>query len=191
MRKVAMIDVDGVLLDYNKQYAKGWYKSFNETLEVVDLDAYWAKDVYNARELNQEEIVKWRAGQDADHWATMEPMDGAIDLLKRLKEADYLNIACSKLEPIWHKCRQENLNKEFPGLIDALICTGDIGKHVFVNGLEAEIFIDDFANYFYNVKSSVKRVLFNRSRFCPNNPNKLIDPTEYYQIVTSLDQIKV
>ncbi len=190
MRKLLVIDVDGVLVDYNKQYALGWEKAFGEKLSVVNQDAYWAQDVYGARHLDPEEVVAWREAQNYEYWATMEAMPGAYNLLYDFLQADYNIVACTALDEHWHEARAENLNNLFGDhTIKALICAGEVGKSTFVNALNADVFIDDYAKYFYNVKKSVKKILVDRSPSDPQNPNVFATLEQFDMIVNHIDEI--
>jgi HAD superfamily hydrolase (TIGR01549 family) len=110
MPLVAIFDVDGTLVDTNYQHALAWYRAFRNNGVVIPI---W--QIHRAIGIGSDRVVEMLAGEKVEHELgeklrdahgplyqeminEVEPMDGARDLLRDLKQAGHSVILASSAE---------------------------------------------------------------------------------------------
>jgi HAD superfamily hydrolase (TIGR01549 family) len=110
MLHVAIFDVDGTLVDTNYQHALAWYRAFRNNGVVIPI---W--QIHRAIGIGSDRVVEMLAGEKVEHELgeklrdahgplyqemidEVEPMDGARDLLRDLKQAGHSVILASSAE---------------------------------------------------------------------------------------------
>lgn len=152
--KVAFIDGDGVLVNYNTHYAQAWTRAFGTPPTLTNPTAYHAIQVWNVPHLPREQLDILRSnGFDHHHWRTMPAMPGAIEATKKLHHAGWTLICLTALDPEFAQARLENLqNLGMP--ITKVIATGFLDGNPKADHLkehQPDLFIDDYGRYFTNL----------------------------------------
>jgi HAD superfamily hydrolase (TIGR01549 family) len=110
MPLVTIFDVDGTLVDTNYQHALAWYRAFRNSGVVIPI---WR--IHRAIGIGSDRVVEMLAGEKVEHELgeklrdahgplyqemidEVEPMDGARDLLRDLKQAGHSVILASSAE---------------------------------------------------------------------------------------------
>lgn len=169
------IDGDGVIFNWNDAYARLWERCFGEKLQVVDEKAYFAIDRFKVPVLQGEDKLKFRAARDEEFWTTMDIIPGAIKACNTLIERGFQLVMVTAADHATREFRQRNLrDKGVP--IDTVYTVSDepcegSPKALVLNELRPLIFVDDYLPYFKGVDDSIHKVLIDRNKECPNNPN--------------------
>lgn len=158
-RDVIAIDGDGVLFDYHLGYKAAWKKAFGEDLQEVRPDAYFAWQRWGARRLTDPaEIAHLKTAFDADFWATLPAMPGAIQACIELEAAGHELVCLTALGHRFENDRLENLRwLGFP--VHRVIATGDgwdmantlSPKAQAIKDLKPVAFVDDLAPFFRGI----------------------------------------
>ena len=166
--RLIALDADGVLLDYNRAYAKAWERAFGEAPVMRDPEAYWAIDRWGL-----ERLERLRASFDVQYWSSIPAIDGAVDACHRLVNAGYDLVCVSALQPQFADARLANLRAHgFP--IDRVFATcsatdGRSPKAAALEQLRPLAFVDDYLPYFKGVPQDMHTALVLRQqRGSPN-----------------------
>ena len=171
--RLIALDADGVLLDYNRAYAKAWERAFGEVPVLRDPEAYWAIDRWGLERLEGERLERLRASFDVQYWSSIPAIDGAVDACRRLVNAGYDLVCVSALQPQFADARLANLRAHgFP--IDRVFATssatdGRSPKAAALEQLRPLAFVDDYLPYFKGVPQDMHTALVLRQqRGSPN-----------------------
>ena len=171
--RLIALDADGVLLDYNRAYAKAWERAFGEVPVLRDPEAYWAIDRWGLERLEGERLERLRASFDVQYWSSIPAIDGAVDACRRLVSAGYDLVCVSALQPQFADARLANLRAHgFP--IDHVFATssatdGRSPKAASLEQLRPLAFVDDYLPYFKGVPQDMHTALVLRQqRGSPN-----------------------
>ena len=171
--RLIALDADGVLLDYNRAYAKAWERAFGEVPVLRDPEAYWAIDRWGLERLEGERLERLRASFDVQYWSSIPAIDGAVDACHRLVSAGYDLVCVSALQPQFADARLANLRAHgFP--IDRVFATssatdGRSPKAAALEQLRPLAFVDDYLPYFKGVPQDMHTALVLRQqRGSPN-----------------------
>ena len=172
-RPLIALDCDGVLLDFTLGYASAWARAFGQTPAERDPLAYWPVDRWAVERLTPERRPVFRAAFDAHFWATLPPIDGALDACQRLHAAGFELVCVSALELEFEAARLRNLRDlGFP--IERVIATGNAEgarspKADAIERLNPIAFVDDYLPYLRGLPAQVHTALVLRA---PNgSPN--------------------
>ncbi len=88
-RPIIALVADGVLLDYNRAYAKAWERAMGVYPPERDPNAYWAVDRWDVERFGGEQLEKFRATFDVEFLSTIPPMESAVDACHRLHDHGY------------------------------------------------------------------------------------------------------
>ena len=171
---IAILDGDGVLLDFNSAYAVAWQRAFGVLPQLRDANAYWPQGRWDVPLLEHEKLAHFRSMFDEQFWSTIPAIDGAIDACKQLTYAGYELICVTALASKFQSARFKNLQDlGFP--IGRVITTssesiaGVSPKAKVVQELGAVFFLDDYLPYMKGFTSSTHLALITRE---PNgSPN--------------------
>src|ERR1700712_1404706 len=108
-RPLIALDADGVLLDFHLGYAGAWRRAFGHHPEERDPLAYWPMDRWLVDRLDEPRRVLFRQAFDAEFWATVPAIDGAIDACHRLQDAGFDLVCVSALDLEFEAARLRNL----------------------------------------------------------------------------------
>jgi phosphoglycolate phosphatase-like HAD superfamily hydrolase len=176
-RPLIALDCDGVLLDFHLGYAAAWERAFGHAPAERDPLAYWPMDRWEVERLEPAGRLRFRAAFDEHFWATMPPIDGALDACHRLKAAGFDLVCVTALDLEFEAARLRNLrNLGFP--IDRVIATGHSEgarspKADAIEMLRPIAFVDDYAVYMRGLPKAVHTALILRA---PNgSPNTGVD----------------
>ena len=171
--RLIALDADGVLLDYNRAYAKAWERAFGEVPVLRDPEAYWAIDRWGLERLEGERLERLRASFDEQYWSSITAIDGAVDACQRLVDEGYDLVCVSALQPQFADARLANLRAQgFP--IDSVFATssatdGRSPKAAALEQLRPLAFVDDYLPYFKGVPQDMHTALVLRQqRGSPN-----------------------
>ena len=171
--RLIALDADGVLLDYNRAYAKAWERAFGEVPMLRDPEAYWAIDRWGLERLEGERLERLRASFDTQYWSSIPAIDGAVGACQRLVDAGYDLVCVSALQPQFADARLANLREQgFP--IDRVFATssatdGRSPKAAALEQLRPLAFVDDYLPYFKGVPQDMHTALVLRQqRGSPN-----------------------
>lgn len=169
------IDGDGVIFNWNNSYARLWERVFGKKLEVQDDKAYFAIDRFKVPKLQGDDLQKFRQARDEEFWTTMDILPGAIEACNILIDNGFHLVMVTAADHATREFRQRNLiDKGVPihtvYTVSDEPCEGS-PKAAVLNELKPLVFIDDYLPYFKGVDGSITKVLIDRNRECPNNPN--------------------
>ena len=172
-RPLIAVDADGVLLDFHLAYAEAWRRAFGTRPQPRDAQAYWPIDRWQVERLEGARLAHFRAHFDADFWATVPAIDGAVQACRRLADAGFELVCVSALEAHFEAARLANLQAlGFP--IERVIATGNAAgerspKADTIEALQPIAFVDDYIPYMRGVPGHVHTALITRA---PNgSPN--------------------
>lgn len=173
-KNLAVLDADGVLLDYHAGYVKAWKKAFGDDLSEVMPNAYYAHNRFDAPMLSDELHDKFKAkGFDEDTWGSLPAMPGAVAATHLLREAGMRIICVSALPPRFGAARLKNLiDLGMP--IEAVIATGHSEgtsnpKQGYLSRLKPALFVDDYWCYHRGVPDVTFKALVDTG--APDSPN--------------------
>lgn len=157
MKKTIALDADGVLLDYNLAYARAWQRAFGEHPDLVNPNAYWAKDRWGVPWLDGEALAQFRAQFDSEFWSSIPAIDGAVDACMQLHAAGFRLVVVSALPQEHEQDRWANLlGHGFP--VEQVIATPGASGHAgpspkahALSRLNPVAFVDDFLPYLRGV----------------------------------------
>ncbi|UUZ71236.1 HAD family hydrolase [Polaromonas sp. P1(28)-8] len=157
------LDGDGVLLDYNRAYAKAWERATGRFPAERDIEAYWAIDRWDVERLGGENLEQFRACFDVDFWSTIPPLASAVEACHRLHEQGYDLVCVTALSEDLADARLRNLRKhDFP--IEQVFATahspgGRSPKADVLDQLKPVAFVDDYLPYMLGVGGSIHKAL--------------------------------
>lgn len=166
-RPLIALDCDGVLLDFHVGYASAWERAFGQAPAERDPLAYWPIDRWAVERLTPERRPLFRAAFDAHFWATLPPIDGALDACQRLHAAGFELVCVSALELEFESARLRNLRDlGFP--IERVIATGNAEgarspKADAIEHLNPIAFVDDYLPYLRGLPAQVHTALVLRA----------------------------
>lgn len=164
------LDADGVLLNYHEAYQKAWLKAFGEDLPVVNSEAYYAMDRFGARRLEAKEREHLRGAMDDQFWSSMNPLPGALEATRVLKDKGYRLAVVSAVSVRYLEARAYNFARwGFP--LEAVYATGSevvagaSPKAAVIQQLRPVAFVDDYAPYFTGIhpETGIQRILIDRT----------------------------
>lgn len=170
---IIAIDADGVLLDYNLAYSHAWEKAFGELPALRDINAYWAMDRWNVRQLSGSELDKFHSCLDEEFWSSIPAIPNAIKACEELCNAGYELVCVSAIEPNFHNARRENI-RAFGFPIERVIATsnkstGVSPKAAALHELRPVAFVDDLLTNLRGIPDDIHAALILRE---PNgSPN--------------------
>jgi phosphoglycolate phosphatase-like HAD superfamily hydrolase len=162
-KPVIALDADGVLLDYNRAYARAWERAFGTHPRERDPDAYWALDRWEVERLTGERLERFRGCFDEHFWSTVPAIEGAANACEALRATGYDLVCVSALGPRFADARLRNLQDlGFP--IERVIATshasGDRSpKADALEELRPEAFVDDYLPYLIGVPQEIHTAL--------------------------------
>ena len=172
-RPLIALDADGVLLDFHLGYAGAWRRAFGAAPAERDPLAYWPIDRWEVDRLDDERRAHFRRHFDADFWASVPAIEGAVAACQRLHDAGFDLVCVSALDAEHEAARLRNLRDHgFP--IERVFATGNAAgerspKADAIAALAPEAFVDDYLPYFRGVPERVHTALVLRA---PNgSPN--------------------
>lgn len=174
-KDVIAIDGDGVIFNWNDAYATLWDRCFGEKLVVKDEKAYFAMDRFKVPTLTGAAKQKFRDARDEWFWTTMPILPGAIEACQLLIQQGYELVMVTAADHSTREYRQFNLiSKGVPihkvYTVDSEV-TSVSPKAKVLEELRPLVFIDDYLPYFKGIRPSIYKVLIDRNKECPNNPN--------------------
>ena len=175
-KDVIAIDGDGVIFNWNDAYASLWKRCFNEEVVVHDEKAYYAIDRFKVPKLVGEKHQHFRSSRDEQFWTTMPILPGAIEACYLLIDAGFELVMVTAADHSTREYRQHNLTSM--GVpISKVYTVSDkpttiSPKAKVLEELRPLVFIDDYLPYFKGIRPSIYKVLIDRNKECPNNPNQ-------------------
>lgn len=166
--KLIALDADGVLLDYNLAYASAWERAFGKRPILRNAQAYWAFDRWEVPRLGFALREQLRSAFDAQFWATVPALDGAVAACQRLREAGWDLVCVSAVKPQFADARLANLQAHgFP--IERVFATSNQAtdkspKAQALEELQPVAFVDDYLPYFRGVPQGVHTALILREQ---------------------------
>ena len=174
MKPIIALDADGVLVSYHDAYADAWAKAFGERPAVRDPAAYWPIDRWEVRRLEGDELDAFRECFNAEFWATIPAIEGAVEACHELEAAGYELVCVTTMELQFEAERLRNLqNYGFP--ISRVIATtnalsGCSPKAAALRALGPVAFVDDYLPYLHGIPEDIHAALVLRE---PNgSPNR-------------------
>lgn len=167
--KTIVLDCDGVMVDYISAYVNVWEKVFGEKPELVNPNAYWAKDRYSKiRDLSDKELFEFKSHFDCNFWRKVPALPGAVEACNALADAGYKIIVVSALSKLFEIHRYIGL-KEQGFNIEGVIAVGDPTHSYYdnpkcdiVNSIRPIAFVDDFLPYHQGVHPVIHKALVTR-----------------------------
>lgn len=180
MKPIIALDADGVLLDYHEAYAKAWAKAFGTRPAVRDPAAYWPIDRWEVRRLYGDELVTFWACFDAEFWATIPAIPGAVVACRKMAEAGYELVCVTAMEGQFEAARRRNLDTHgFPitrVITTAIPTRGVSPKAAALRELQPVAFVDDYLPYMRGVAQGIHTALVLREpNGSPNCGDELYD----------------
>ena len=168
------LDADGVLVNYHAGYRLAWERAFGELPEIVDPDGYSIFTRFGIPRLGPEKRAALRSAMGEDFWASLPPIDGALEACRALDAAGYELVCVSAVQEQYRDARAQNLaDIGFP-LSDVYAApnkgtTAISPKATALEKLNPIAFVDDYAPYLRGVSDDIHKALILRE---PNgSPN--------------------
>ena len=188
-RPLIALDADGVLLDFHLAYAGAWERAFGKAPAERDPLAYWPMDRWKVERLDEKRRVQFRASFDERFWATVPPIEGAVQACHRLHDAGFDLVCVSALELEYEDARLRNLKQlGFP--IERVIATGNDAverspKADAIVALRPQAFVDDYLPYMRGVPIEVHTALVLRApNGSPNTGDEMVLAKSVHQDLT-------
>ena len=177
-RPIIALDCDGVLLDYNRAFAKHWHKFTGIAPIEIDPQAYWHMNRWTIQRLSGERLMHWRAFMDHDFWSSIPAIPGALEACKRLQESGHDLVCVTALHSEFAAARERNLRDlGFP--ISKVYTTGNERginpKRAVIHEIEPEAFVDDFLLYFDGIEPKIHTALILREANGSPNTGPALD----------------
>lgn len=176
---LAVLDADGVLLDYHQGYARAWKKAFGRTPRVIDDRAYHAHHRFDVEQLEGQAYEDFkRIGFDEDTWSTMPALEGAVEATLLLRGAGMRIICVSALPAEFAQARLRNL-LDLGMPIDGVVGTGyasngENPKAPYLQQMRPALFVDDYWLYHKDVPAGTFKALVDSGAH--GSPNLHADP---------------
>lgn len=158
MKRLAILDIDGVLLDYREAYRIKCCSFFKKEPAIKDINAFMCHEYFDIPTLSGQDLEDFHSHNYEDFWRSMPPMPNVIRAVHGLSFLGYNMIAVSAAPIDSSKFRYHNLiNLGF--LIDDVICVGEGSpnpKKDIINKLNPEIFIEDHLPYLEGINEHIK-----------------------------------
>lgn len=161
-----VLDVDGVLLDYNLAYASAWARAFGIYPKLKNHNAYSAKDRWAVEQLEGDSLSTFRAVFDESFWSTIPAIKGALEACHTLSQAGYELICVTALPEKFQPARLQNLVQlGFP--IETVLTVDDTQstvspKAAIINFFKPIAFVDDYLPYLTGITPNIHRALITR-----------------------------
>lgn len=172
-------DVDGVLLDYNKQMARMIKKALGWEPELIEPRAHHFKNAYRA-ELCAEDRARVMALFDQEGWRSMPGQPGAARAARLVSRAGHASICVSSMPKRFEACRLMNL-KSLGMPMERVIGSGRLEgsaanpKAEHIEREAPDVFVDDQLRNLEGLPESVFKVWINAR--CVDGPNVGADPS--------------
>jgi hypothetical protein len=173
MTRIIALDCDGVLLDYNLAYAKAWGRFAGAHPAERDSNAYWHIDRWDVERLAGERLAQFRVFFDAEFWASILPIAGAVEACQRLHDHGHELVCVTAIDEHFVEARLKNLRDHgFP--IERVFATGNLPgkqspKAQIIDEIKPVAFVDDYLPYMTGIRSETHTALILRE---PNgSPN--------------------
>jgi phosphoglycolate phosphatase-like HAD superfamily hydrolase len=166
-RPLIALDADGVLLDFHLGYARAWQRAFGELPAERDAQAYWPIDRWQVDRLQGAPLAHFGAQFDAEFWASVPAIDGAVEACERLYGAGFDLVCVSALDAPFESARLSNLRAlGFP--IERVVATGrTVGerspKADAIDALRPIAFVDDYLPFLRGIDAEVHTALVLRA----------------------------
>ena len=167
------LDGDGVLLDYNLAYARAWSRFAGAFPDERDPHAYWPMDRWDVQKLNGDQLAKLRTFFDAEFWACIPAIAGAIEACHRLHDQGYQLVCVTALDDRFVQARLKNLRDHGFPIEKVYAVSHQMGppspKAQIIEEIQPVAFVDDFLPYMAGIRSETHTALILRE---PNgSPN--------------------
>lgn len=171
--KRAVLDCDGVLVDYNSHFGEIYRMAFKKQLNIINPRAYHATEYWGVT-LSKEEKQKFYAYFDKFGWGTMPALKGAVESTHALKAHGYEIIVVTSMNERASQARMDNLHS-LGVVFDDFYATGRVSreknpKEKILNDLMPEWFVDDLITNFVGLHSNIKCALIDSDLH--GNPNQ-------------------
>lgn len=179
-KPIIALDIDGVVLDYNKSWPIPWKRAFGEDL-VSKKVAFHAHNEYETGILSEEKFQEFKKHYTHESWATMPLLPGAKEACHMLADAGYTLVAVTSMPPEWETSRAMNL-VDLHGLpFTNVIATGrppggGNPKLRYIEKLKPVAFVDDLVHNFYGIPEGVHCALLEPGFY--DSPNHTGDKTQ-------------
>lgn len=158
MTKIIALDVDGVILNYNKSWPAVWKAAFNEELTSQKV-AYHAYNEFGTGHLPPDRYALFKQHFAHEAWSSMPLLDGAKEACQLLDGAGYALVAVTSMPPLYETARAINLIKRHGVPLVNVIATGRSGgdnpKLRYIEELDPVAFVDDLVSNFDGVPTAV------------------------------------
>lgn len=171
-KKTIVLDCDGVILDYNTQFAVVYEHAFSKKLEIIEPRAYHAVDCWGVQ-FTPDEKSQFYKSFDTLGWGGMPAFPGVKESIDILKNLGYKIIIVTSMNDKARDLRIKNL-QALGIYFDELYATGRVLRHEnpkkeILNQIKPDYFVDDLITNFEGLDSSIQRVLIHDNLV--GNPN--------------------
>lgn len=171
-----IVDCDQVLTDFNLKTALVYHSLFGKMPEILDRNAFKAKNVYDFSNLSNEEISLFiEKTNDHDFWSNMTPKEDAIWFINKLSE-DFNVIVLTSMNKDFEEGRTENLKQL--GMNVHKVYAVNSGKDKFnpkeqiAREVNAKFFIDDLIKNFEGLADLNTKLIHLNHRYSDNPDQK-------------------
>ena len=171
------LDADGVLVDYNRGYARVWERAFGQVPRELNPRAYWATKRFDVRWLEGEERTHFNTFFDDGFWRSLPAMPGAVEATQLLHAHGFELVCVSALPTIHGNARLANLRALGMPIDRVYACPRESDKNPKIQtlvDLAPVAFVDDYYPYLRGVPDTMHRALLLRDP--EGSPNVDLDP---------------
>jgi uncharacterized HAD superfamily protein len=152
------VDLDGVLCDFNTAFIALIQEKLGMDLPKPSSSYPNTWDYHKAAGItSKQNAVLWKHIQSTPFMASLNPLPGAVNAIRILRELDdnvyFITSRRGPMAKYWSEVWLKNHGAYNPTVIQALGSKGDIAK-----GLKLDVFIDDKPGYVQEVIDSVPKV---------------------------------
>lgn len=150
MNKRAVLDVDGVMLDFVKHFADVAEDVLQRPMSILNNNLYNMTDRLNIT--SEENTLVWEIFGKRGEWKNLPPFPGVEEAVQNIIDSGYEIYIVTGIEEFFRKDRLENLQKI--GLLPSAIhCvgTGRSRKDMVIRSIDPIFFVDDRLEHLHMV----------------------------------------
>ena len=176
MKKLIVLDADGVLLNYAASYKLVWEEAFGIKLELKNPGMFHAYNEYGCPFEDDVQKQKFYDHFTVKYWESMPLLPDALNACNELVSMGYDLVCVTSMPTEFQEARQKNFETHNIPILKTYAVGRDRTRPVYSPKLEVLLeldpvaFVDDYATNFMDLhETAIHKALIHRGQ--PDSPN--------------------